>query len=81
MVTTVRLRSGGAPLALVELADAEERDAAGSIAGSGHASFSNASPARPRAAAKGMPWTFPLGLVSGVLMSAWASIQRTPPGP
>ena len=28
-----------------------------------------------------MPWTFPLGLVSGVLMSECASIQSTPPGP
>ena len=27
-----------------------------------------------------MPWTFPLGLVSGVLMSECASIQSTPPG-
>jgi hypothetical protein len=24
-----------------------------------------------------MPWTFPLVEVAGVLMSAWASIQRT----
>ena len=28
-----------------------------------------------------MPWTFPLGLVSGRLRSPWASIQSTPPGP
>ena len=28
-----------------------------------------------------MPWTLPLGLVSGVLMSECASIQSTPPGP
>ena len=38
-------------------------------------------PASPSAAASGIPWTFPLGLVSGVLMSEWASIQSTPPGP
>ncbi len=28
--------------------------------------------------ANGMPCTFPLGDVSGVFMSAWASIQMTP---
>ena len=26
----------------------------------------------------GMPWTLPLGEISGVFMSAWASIQITP---
>ena len=36
---------------------------------------------RPSAAASGIPCTFPLGLVSGVLMSECASIQSTPPGP
>jgi hypothetical protein len=33
---------------------------------------------RPSRAARGMPWTFPEGEVSGVLMSEWASIQMTP---
>ena len=54
---------------------------AGSSAGSGHASLSNAAPPRPSAAASGMPWTLPLGVVCGVLRSPWASIQSTAPGP
>ena len=53
----------------------------GSTAGNGQASLSNPGPASPSAAASTIPWTFPLGLVSGVLMSEWASIQSTPPGP
>ena len=40
-----------------------------------------AGPAQPRAAASGMPCTLPVGLVSGVLASAWASIQIDRAGP
>ena len=32
----------------------------------------------PMQQASGMPWMLPLGLVSGVFMSAWASIQIRP---
>ena len=32
-------------------------------------------------AATGMPWTLPLGVVSGVLMSPCASIHSTPTSP
>jgi len=32
----------------------------------------------PRATARGMPWMFPLGEVSGVFMSPWASNQMRP---
>ena len=39
------------------------------------------SPPRPSAAASGMPWTLPLGVVCGVLRSACASIQSTAPAP
>ena len=37
-------------------------------------------PRRPSAAASGMPWTLPLGEVSGRLRSPCASIQSAPPG-
>ncbi len=36
---------------------------------------------RPSAAASGIPWTLPVGDVSGVLRSPCASIQSTPPDP
>ena len=53
----------------------------GLTAGSGHASLPKASSASPSAAARGIPWTFPLGEVSGVFRSPWASNQSTPPAP
>jgi len=34
----------------------------------------NGSAASPSATAYGIPWTFPEGVVSGVLMSPWASM-------
>ena len=48
-----------------------------------HGRSSPASPTRlgspmPRATASGMPWMLPLGLVSGVFMSPWASNQMRP---
>ena len=49
--------------------------------GDGQAPVPNSSPAAPSASASGMPWTFPLGDVPGRFMSAWASIQSTPPAP
>ena len=52
----------------------------GSSAGRASPSWANHSGARPSAAASGIPWTLPDGLVSGVLRSPWASIQITPPG-
>ncbi len=53
----------------------------GFTAGSGHASLPKASSARPSAAARGIPWTFPLGEVAGVFRSPCASNQSTPPAP
>ena len=53
----------------------------GFTAGSGHASLPKASSASPSAAARGIPWTFPLGEVSGVFRSPCASNQSTPPAP
>ena len=53
----------------------------GSTDGIGRLEPPNAGPASPIEAASTMPWTFPLGLVSGRFRSPWASIQRTPPGP
>jgi len=44
----------------------------GLTAGSVHAGLSKPGPPRPSAAASGMPWTLPLGVVSGVLRSPWA---------
>ena len=38
---------------------------------------SRASPL-PKLTASDMPWILPLGVVSGVLRSEWASIQMTP---
>ena len=50
--------------------------------GMGHASLRNrGSGLRPSAIASGMPCTFPVGEVSGVFISVWASNQITPPGP
>ena len=48
--------------------------------GVGQLSDTKAGPAHPSAAASGMPCTLPVGLVSGVLASAWASTQMTGAG-
>ena len=50
----------------------------GSTAGSRRLGCANSSPARPRAAASGIPCTFPDGLVAGVLRSPCASSQIHP---
>ena len=59
----------------------ERRRARDRAPGSGQASLAKRVPARPSAAASGMPWTLPLGVVSGVFRSPCASNQSTPPGP
>ena len=64
----------------VERADADERDARRVDGRQRSPSWVNDSPARPSAAASGIPCTLPDGLVSGVLRSPCASIQITPPG-
>jgi len=40
--------------------------------------FDNSAGPSPISAASGMPCTLPLGELSGVLMSVWASIQISP---
>jgi hypothetical protein len=42
------------------------------------ARFTSEGAPRPRTAARGMPWMFPVGLVSAVFASAWASNQTSP---
>ena len=52
-------------LGRVERPDADERDAVGVDGGERPRSLSNAPPTSPSAAASTIPWTFPLGEVSG----------------
>ena len=49
--------------------------------GTSTASLSKLSPPSPSAAASDIPWTLPVGEVSGVFMSACASNQSRPPTP
>ena len=53
---------------------------ASSTDGTGQRPVSNHSRPRPIAAATGMPWMLPDGLVSGVLRSPCASIHSIAPG-
>src|SRR6185437_3334895 len=50
----------------------------GSTLGENPKISANSGGPNPMMAAKGMPWTLPLGEVEGVLMSLWASIQTSP---
>ena len=63
---------------LVDVAEADDDDVGGVHFGlKSKRSVSSAGP-RPTMQARGMPWTLPLGLDSGVFMSAWASSQIRP---
>jgi hypothetical protein len=64
----------------VERPHPDERDPAAARAPAAGRHHSRTPAREPERAASGMPWTFPLGEVSGRLRSPWASSQSTPPG-
>ena len=68
-------------LAVVERAHADERDPARVDRRHRQPLGLERGPARPSAAASTIPWTLPVGLVSGRFRSPCASTQSTPPGP